>query len=59
MQVFDVIHVLQNLPVTKIVDSLMDVRTSPQTEHFRYFDPKLLKTNDATATRSRSQFTEV
>ncbi|UJR14602.1 hypothetical protein I4U23_001597 [Adineta vaga] len=35
------------LPVTKIVDNLMECRSSPETDDYRYFDPKLLRPTDA------------
>ncbi|KAL7291506.1 protein sly1 homolog [Trichogramma pretiosum] len=35
-----------NLPVTKIVDELVDMRQSAQTEDYCYFDPKQLKHSD-------------
>ncbi len=31
----------KKLPVTKIVDNLMECRSSPETDDYRYFDPKL------------------
>ena len=37
---------LQKLPVTKIVDNLMECRSSPETDDYRYFDPKLLRSAD-------------
>ena len=34
---------LQNLPVTRTVDSLMEMKPAPETDDFRYFDPKMLR----------------
>jgi hypothetical protein len=33
----------QNLPLTRMVEDLMDGKSTPETDDFRYFDPKLLK----------------
>jgi hypothetical protein len=37
-----------NLPVTKVVDVLMEQKTSPSeiADEYRYFDPKLLRSTD-------------
>lgn len=37
----------QNLLVTRIVDSIMDSKNIPECENYRYFDPKMIKVNDA------------
>ena len=49
----------QNLPVTKVVDALMELKSAPETDDYRYFDPKLLRATDPnTITRSKSPFNE-
>lgn len=48
-----------NLPVTRIVDHLMELKPSPDTDDYRYFDPKLLKPSEGGSTaplKSRAQF---
>jgi len=47
-----------NLPVTKIVDCLMEIKSSQETDDFRYFDPKLVRTVDSSVSRNRSPFNE-
>uniref|UniRef100_A0A4W4E0J9 Sec1 family domain-containing protein 1 n=1 Tax=Electrophorus electricus TaxID=8005 RepID=A0A4W4E0J9_ELEEL len=32
-----------NLPVTRILDNLMDMKSNPETDDYRYFDPKMLR----------------
>ncbi|CAF1590951.1 unnamed protein product [Adineta ricciae] len=47
------------LPVTKIVDNLMECRSSPETDDYRYFDPKLLRSTDAAnIARNRQSFND-
>jgi len=47
------------LPVTKIVDNLMESRSSPETDDYRYFDPKLHRPQDnASAARNRQTFND-
>eukprot|EP00042_Codosiga_hollandica_P046502 m.490133 g.490133 ORF g.490133 m.490133 type:complete len:617 (+) comp57246_c0_seq2:97-1947(+) len=38
----------KDLPVTKIVESLMDLKPIPQTEDYLYFDPRLVKSSGTT-----------
>nr|XP_023027742.1 protein sly1 homolog isoform X2 [Leptinotarsa decemlineata] len=45
-----------NLPVTKIVDSLMDFKSSPEMEEYHYLDPKQLKLTEIP--RNRAPFQE-
>uniref|UniRef100_A0A8V5G7R8 Sec1 family domain-containing protein 1 n=1 Tax=Melopsittacus undulatus TaxID=13146 RepID=A0A8V5G7R8_MELUD len=33
----------QNLPVTRILDNLMELKSNPETDDYRYFDPKMLR----------------
>lgn len=46
-----------DLPVTRIVDQLMEQKTSSETEDYRYFDPKQLRQGDVSA-RMRTPFQE-
>ncbi|CAF4466268.1 unnamed protein product [Rotaria socialis] len=47
------------LPVTKILDNLMESRSSPETDDYRYFDPKLLRPADsANVARNRQSFSD-
>ncbi|CAF0722597.1 unnamed protein product [Didymodactylos carnosus] len=47
------------LPITKIVDNLMESRSSPETDDYRYFDPKLLRATDSANTaRNRQAFND-
>ncbi|KAK6636247.1 hypothetical protein RUM43_009905 [Polyplax serrata] len=46
-----------NLPVTRIVDNLMEQKPSSETEDFRYFDPKLLRQGDS-STKLKNSFQE-
>ncbi|CAL1268751.1 unnamed protein product [Larinioides sclopetarius] len=46
-----------NLPITRIVDSLMEMKSLPETDDYRYFDPKLLRPTDSSSVpRNRSPF---
>jgi hypothetical protein len=47
------------LPITRIVDALMEMKSVPEAEEFRYFDPKLLKVSDNIAARNRTPFQDV
>ncbi|KAF4520597.1 hypothetical protein B566_EDAN006008 [Ephemera danica] len=47
-----------NLPVTRIVDELMEARVSQETEDFRHFDPKQLRQTSGTSGRSSTPFQE-
>ncbi|KAF0299382.1 Sec1 family domain-containing protein 1 [Amphibalanus amphitrite] len=49
-----------NLPVTRIVDALMEQKSLPEVEEFRYLDPKLLRPpgSEAQGARSRNTFQE-
>ncbi|PIO38663.1 hypothetical protein AB205_0080270, partial [Aquarana catesbeiana] len=49
----------QNLPVTRILDSLMEVKSNPETDDYRYFDPKMLRGNDSSVPRNKNPFQEV
>uniref|UniRef100_A0A674A8A6 Sec1 family domain-containing protein 1 n=1 Tax=Salmo trutta TaxID=8032 RepID=A0A674A8A6_SALTR len=45
----------QNLPVTRILDNLMEMKSNPETDDYRYFDPKMLRGSE----RSRLLFQAV
>ncbi|XP_002732351.1 sec1 family domain-containing protein 1-like [Saccoglossus kowalevskii] len=48
-----------NLPVTKIVDALMEIKSNQETDDYRYFDPKMLRVTDSSAIpRNRTPFQE-
>lgn len=46
-----------NLPATRIVDALMEMKTMQEVEDYRYFDPKLLRA-DSSIPRNKSTFQE-
>ena len=35
-----------NLPLTKIVDSIMEMKSNSETDEMRYLDPKLLRSTE-------------
>lgn len=46
-----------NLPITRIVDALMELKSLQETDDYRYFDPKLLRVTDSSSIpRNRSPF---
>ena len=47
-----------NLPTTRIVDALMELKSLQEVEDFRYFDPKLLRAESGSVPRSKSPFQE-
>nr|KAI8761059.1 sec1 family domain-containing protein 1-like [Biomphalaria glabrata] len=47
-----------NLPATRIVDALMDLKSLPDSEDFRYFDPKLLRADATSVPRNKTPFQE-
>ncbi|KAH9518701.1 Sec1 domain containing protein 1 [Bulinus truncatus] len=47
-----------NLPTTRIVDALMDLKSLPDSEDYRYFDPKLLRADASSVPRNKSPFQE-
>ncbi|CAH2328273.1 sec1 family domain-containing 1 isoform X1 [Pelobates cultripes] len=48
----------QNLPVTRVLDNLMEVKSNPDTDEYRYFDPKMLRGNDSSVPRNKNPFQE-
>uniref|UniRef100_A0A915JEP6 Sec1 family domain-containing protein 1 n=1 Tax=Romanomermis culicivorax TaxID=13658 RepID=A0A915JEP6_ROMCU len=47
-----------NLPLTKIVDAIMEMKSLPEIEDYRYFDPKLLRPVNDGMPRNRSPSNE-
>lgn len=45
----------KNLPVTKIVDNVMDFKNSSETDDYHYFDPKQLKLTEIPRNRAPFQ----
>uniref|UniRef100_A0A672HEL9 Sec1 family domain-containing protein 1 n=1 Tax=Salarias fasciatus TaxID=181472 RepID=A0A672HEL9_SALFA len=41
-----------NLPVTRILDNLMEMKSHPETDDYRYFDPKMLRGSERCDTES-------
>ncbi len=35
----------QKLPITRITENLLEHKSSPETDDYRYFDPKLIKSD--------------
>ena len=52
------IPVFQKLPLTRIVDNLMELKSCEEDTDYCYLDPKLLRPQDATnaAARTRNSF---
>ncbi|XP_065833308.1 sec1 family domain-containing protein 1-like [Oscarella lobularis] len=48
----------RHLPVTRVVDALMEAKGTPEVENYRYFDPKLLRTTETAAPKNASTFSE-
>jgi len=49
----------KNLPVTRIVDAIMEHKSNQDIDDYRYFDPKMLRPpDDNSSLRSRSPFDE-
>ncbi|OQR79426.1 sec1 family domain-containing protein 1-like [Tropilaelaps mercedesae] len=48
------------LPLARIVESLMDLKSGPETDDFRYFDPKLLRgiSSEFGASRTQTLFSD-
>ncbi|XP_005093606.1 sec1 family domain-containing protein 1 [Aplysia californica] len=47
-----------NLPTTRIVDALMELKSLPDVEDYLYFDPKLLRADASSTPRNKSPFQE-
>ncbi|KAM9777764.1 sec1 family domain-containing protein 1 [Neosynchiropus ocellatus] len=47
-----------NLPVTRILDNLMEMKSNPETDDFRYFDPKMLRGSESSIPRNKNPFQE-
>jgi hypothetical protein len=48
----------QNLPVTKIVEEIMEIRPGPHNDDYAYFDPKILRGNMDNMPRAKNPFHE-
>ncbi|EDO32378.1 predicted protein [Nematostella vectensis] len=49
----------KNLPVTRILDAVMENKSNPEVEDFRYFDPKMLRVTDSSSIpRNKTPFQE-
>ncbi|XP_058018193.1 sec1 family domain-containing protein 1 isoform X2 [Ahaetulla prasina] len=48
----------QNLPATRILDNLMEMKSNPETDDYRYFDPKMLRGSDSSVPRNKNPFQE-
>uniref|UniRef100_A0A6Q2WZJ2 Sec1 family domain containing 1 n=1 Tax=Esox lucius TaxID=8010 RepID=A0A6Q2WZJ2_ESOLU len=48
----------QNLPVTRILDNLMEMKSNPETDDYRYFDPKMLRGSESSIPRNKNPFQE-
>ncbi|KAK2553789.1 Sec1 family domain-containing protein 1 [Acropora cervicornis] len=49
----------KNLPVTRVVDALMDNKSNAEVEDYRYFDPKMLRVADSVSIpRNKTPFSE-
>lgn len=47
----------QNLPITKVLDQLMELKSDDETKDYRYFDPKLARMSDHQARKSKVPYT--
>ncbi|XP_028677110.1 sec1 family domain-containing protein 1 [Erpetoichthys calabaricus] len=47
-----------NLPVTRILDNLMEMKSNPETDDYRYFDPKMLRGSESSVPRNKNPFQE-
>ncbi|TRY84989.1 hypothetical protein DNTS_028862 [Danionella cerebrum] len=47
-----------NLPVTRILDNLMEMKSNPETDEYRYFDPKMLRGSESSIPRNKNPFQE-
>uniref|UniRef100_A0A4W5NAB2 Sec1 family domain containing 1 n=1 Tax=Hucho hucho TaxID=62062 RepID=A0A4W5NAB2_9TELE len=48
-----------NLPVTRILDNLMEMKSNPENDDYRYFDPKMLRGSESSIPRNKNPFQEV
>jgi len=47
-----------NLPTTRVVDALMELKSMPDVADYLYFDPKLLRADSSSTPRNKSPFQE-
>ncbi|XP_046367606.1 sec1 family domain-containing protein 1-like [Haliotis cracherodii] len=45
-----------NLPTTRVVDALMEMKSNQETDDYRYFDPKLLRADSTSIPRNKSAY---
>ncbi|XP_067654708.1 sec1 family domain-containing protein 1-like [Haliotis asinina] len=45
-----------NLPATRVVDALMEMKSNQETDDYRYFDPKLLRADSTSIPRNKSAY---
>lgn len=45
-----------NLPATRVVDALMELKSSQDVDDYRYFDPKILRQDSSSVPRNRTPF---
>ncbi|XP_065660725.1 sec1 family domain-containing protein 1-like [Hydra vulgaris] len=48
----------KKLPVTRIVDAIMEQKNVPEIENYRYFDPKMLKVNEASLMKNKTPYSD-
>ncbi|KAM9787460.1 sec1 family domain-containing protein 1 isoform X1 [Syngnathus typhle] len=47
-----------NLPVTRVLDNLMEMKLHAETDDYRYFDPKMLRGSESSIPRNKNPFQE-
>ncbi|XP_008312982.1 sec1 family domain-containing protein 1 [Cynoglossus semilaevis] len=47
-----------NLPITRILDNLMEMKSHPETDDYLYFDPKMLRGSESSIPRNKNPFQE-
>ncbi|XP_049596186.1 sec1 family domain-containing protein 1 isoform X2 [Syngnathus scovelli] len=47
-----------NLPVTRVLDNLMEMKSHAETDDYRYFDPKMLRGSESSIPRNKNPFQE-
>ncbi|KAM9787463.1 sec1 family domain-containing protein 1 isoform X4 [Syngnathus typhle] len=48
-----------NLPVTRVLDNLMEMKLHAETDDYRYFDPKMLRGSESSIPRNKNPFQEL
>jgi len=49
----------QTLPITRIVDALMEMKSLQEIEDYRYFDPKVFKATESSGPKNKTPFQDV